>query len=221
MKILLLHAGRALTPALVQGALDELGVTEGDEVRLVSWYFPHAPCPVDRHLVVGPSVLSSVREAPRAADQVEPGPQSDPQDAPDPALEPAPAPPTPSPALPARLGLALTRPRTTARRIGLRLGRVSVRVRSSTRVQKTTSRILRGGVRAEFGAFPLRHPEVREWLGELDLVACLDDNSPLAAWNIARLHPRPAVHSTVGGAAYAAERLRARTSEATRPASSS
>lgn len=55
MNIILLHASRGLTPDLVQQSLDQLGATDLDDVRLVSWLYPRSPCPVSRHSVVGPS----------------------------------------------------------------------------------------------------------------------------------------------------------------------
>ena len=225
MNIILLHASRGLTPDLVQQSLDQLGATDLDDVRLVSWLYPRSPCTVSRHSVVGPSILSNPRAIAVRPIDGEPAAQSVPAATHARTLGSAKVAASGGTdhraTLVRKLTTSVTHPLASARMAPHRLRSASKKVRASTRVQKAAARAIPGGVRSEFGAFPQLHRGFKEWFADADLVVCLDDASSLAAWNVARLYPRPRVHSSVAGAAYVAEELRGRASAAKRAATSS
>ncbi len=58
MKILILSTGRGLRPEYVEELRTKLALLGSDEMRLISWQRSGSPLPVDRHLVVGPHLLT-------------------------------------------------------------------------------------------------------------------------------------------------------------------
>lgn len=186
MKIILLSTARGWRSSRVDTARRELDAQPEDTLSLVGWLPAVQKLPVERHIVLGPTALSTPREMPVAApgSTLDSGgpPVLDPDRAQTTAPDGGPQPePEPKP-----------KPGATGQRATSAVSRAVRRVRNSTKVRKLVSRVW-PGVRSQYAVSVMTAPRVHALVSAADLVVAMDGGAHLAAWSLARRHPRPAV----------------------------
>lgn len=223
MRILLLSTQRGQSPERLADWTSQLPLGDGDAVSVISAHYPRGPLPIAHHIVLGAGALAHGRHAPVAPGSVtwregalseaarinardsDPGVaadrDADPMDA-DPMADGAESGPKPRSITHAlrwrtrRVQLAVRRARQeqpALRTVDAQLSRLG----SSTKVNRVVNKLTPGGLGKEFALKARRSPLTNKLFAQADLVVALDTNTHLAAWLLARKHPRPKVVSTL------------------------